>query len=141
MCRRPPCLWRFTEARLCVPKPWPGRCWWVLPPGSWPSLGSRLARLLSDGAGVRGPVGSLCSPAFLLGLEVVRPLGMVLELGTGALRCWFTLPVSCEGAGRLTAAPFYKLPITLCPLIVLSLGTLSATLGPWLPLSPLCVEL
>lgn len=141
MCRRPPCLWRFTEARLCVPKPWPGRCWWVLPPGNWPSLGSRLARLLSDGAGVRGPVGSLCSPAFLLGLEVVRPLGMVLELGTGVLRCWFTLAVSCEGAGRLTAAPFYKLPITLCPLIVLSLGTLSATLGPWLPLSPLCVEL
>lgn len=134
-------MWRFTEARLCVPKPWPGRCWWVLPPGNWPSLGSRLARLLSDGAGVRGPVGSLCSPAFLLGLEVVRPLGMVLELGTGVLRCWFTLAVSCEGAGRLTAAPFYKLPITLCPLIVLSLGTLSATLGPWLPLSPLCVEL
>lgn len=134
-------MWRFTEARLCVPKPWPGRCWWVLPPGNWPSLGSRLARLLSDGAGVRCPVGSLCSPAFLLGLEVVRPLGMVLELGTGVLRCWFTLAVSCEGAGRLTAAPFYKLPITLCPLIVLSLGTLSATLGPWLPLSPLCVEL
>lgn len=139
MCRRPPCLWRFTEARLCVPKPCPGRCWWALPPGSWPSLGSRLTRLLSDGAEVRGPVGSLCSPAFLLGLEVVRTLGMVL--GTGALRCWFTSPVSCEGAGRLTAGPFYKLPITLCPLIALSLGVLSTTLGPRLPLSPLCVEL
>ena len=84
-------------------------------------------------------MGSLCSPAFLLGLEVVRTLGMVL--GTGALRCWFTSPVSCEGAGRLTAGPFYKLPITLCPLIALSLGVLSTTLGPRLPLSPLCVEL
>ena len=141
MCRRPPCLWRFTEARLCVPKPCPGRCWWALPPGSWPGLGSRLARLLSDGAEVRAPVGSPCSPAFLLGLEVVRPLGWVLELGAGALRCWFTLPVSREGAGRLAAAPFYKLPITLRPLTVLCLGTLSTTPGPWLPLSPLCMQL
>lgn len=117
VCRRPPCLWRFTEARLCVPKPWPGRCWWVLPPGAgpawvvgWPdfcptgqgsgSSGLPLLSCLSAGTGGGGP------PAWHGAGAGNRSPQMLVHLAC----------LSCEGAGRLTAAPFFINFRSLCAL-------------------------
>lgn len=114
----------------------------LAPPGliGWPDSGWLLGRVQwGRGQGSRWAPSGLPPFRWIWGRSAHRAWCWSWE--TVALRCWFTSPSSRVGVGCLTAAPFYKLPVTLCPLVVLCLGTLSATLGPWLSLSPLCAEL